>query len=1045
MVGDPCDGDINTPECNPNNTLCSVGLTCNATSCICENSGGVVGDPCDGDINTPECNPNNTLCTGDLACRASDCTCQNINNAPCDEIVSVDDLTCNPDNNLCAPDYICNNSSCLCEPGGSVGDPCDGDINTPECNPNNTLCSVGLSCNINSCECELNGIGDPCDADPATPQCEPNYFYCLSVGLVCDPLAGCTCQPAITPGTPPVIISTFPTNNQTNVCRNSMVEVVFDQKMDTSSIVKDSSFIVYNTDRMYNQEGTIYFYNLADGVYGCANVSGCTAARFFPSKVYQPNTEYIVTITNAVKSTVGLNMASDYVFRFTAGDLSLICKLDYVDVQPAYYLFTQTGETLDYVATPRAANNQAIVPLPGFYSWSWDWQVNDPDNILNEAVNDIPNIQTVSANPVNGRAELTATAEITVADASVGDTVGRQIWDTAEAETFICEYPWPATPPMRDSTGLEMKYCRGNDPNDLLGMLSDPASSHISFTNSDPDLVSEYLFNYIPASLPPDPLDKKVFNISKFENNIFGRWLTYVWHRWQGIFDINSKATAQTIEDVIGLRIYENPDMLGPRAWYESKSFPKGNPQDIIVDGFPAIKDGTSIYILGPLRAGGISAYIHVLSYNDLSSLQNEGIFDQLVKNIRFYTLTTVEKPRVARDFERIADATYIAGRVEEYKNQTGSYPNLAAGSFITGLSTSKWPSWQATLGNQLGAGLPTDPINKFTSYCSNDPALHCWQDADCGTGNVCLSGCSDGADPDTCWNEVTQEFSCPLGSSVYEYRLYGVDDFRMGVYLEETGYTLPDYMEEGGVWCDGQVYNSQGFCGDSIVQPSLGEECEIGEQVLNCPNNWASWYEPVYTSCIEAGSFACHWPEVITLDDCGGYCGDDIVQTSFGEVCDGQAGLESLGPATCYTDCSAFYCNPGYMLVGGVCVSSTQANVTITNPGSGTTGVNSLAVTYDNNQIGTIAYVVDNTVISTVANQSVGSHTYTFTNLIVGDHTLEVRLTVGATTVSDSIIYTVQGFPPPVLSVSILQPANNSSNGTDVTVSYSDKSQRNC
>jgi len=813
-----------------------------------------------------------------------------------------------------------------------------------------------------------------------------------------------------------------------------MIEVVFNQKMDTTSIIKDTSFIVYNTVNDYNQAGDLYFYTLTNGVQGCSNASGCTAVRFFPTQVYQFNTQYRVTIVNSVKNISGINMQNDYIFNFTTGGLDLICKLDYVDIQPSYYLFTYVAEMVDYIATPRSNNGQAIVPLPGFYDWSWNWVENDPDNIINVGTNEIFNIRSVSANLGNGFAYINATAEITIVDSSIDDIVGRQVQDTAEAEVFICEYPWPNIPPMQDvNYGFEMKYCRGNDVNNLLGSLSDPSISQITNTTNDPDLLREYLFNYTSVSLPGGFSKFNPYIISRLENNMLGKWLVKLWQRWQSVLNTHSEATAQTNEDVIGLRIYANPDMLGPRAWYESKSFPKGNPQDITVDGFPAIKDGTSVYILGPRRAGNISTYIFVLSYNDLASLQNKSIFDQLISNIRFYTLTAEEKPRVARDLERISDVTYIAGLVGAYKDQTGSFPTLAAGSFITGLSTSKWPSWQATLGNQLGVSLPTDPINKFTSYCSNDTNLHCWQDSDCGSGNTCLSGCATGADPETCWNEVTQEFSCPLGSSVYEYRLYGAEDFRMGVYLEDSGYELPSYIEVGGAWCDGQVYNSQGFCGDGVVQPSLGEVCEIGDQLLACPNNWASWHEPLYADCLSFGPNVCHWPD-IGGNSCGGYCGDNILQSNY-EVCDGQVGLEDKGSATCFTDCSAFYCNPGYMLVGGVCVTSAQSNVTITSPNSGTTGGNLVTLLYDNNQTGTIEYVVDNLVISTVASQSAGTHSYTFNNLTSGEHNLEVRLTVNANTVKDNILYTVIDLSLP--TVQILQPADNSSNGTNITVLY--------
>ena len=42
------------------------------------------------------------------------------------------------------------------------------------------------------------------------------------------------------------------------------------------------------------------------------------------------------------------------------------------------------------------------------------------------------------------------------------------------------------------------------------------------------------------------------------------------------------------------------------------------------------------------------------------------------------------------------------------------NYPSLAAGSYLPGMSTSKWPSWNQTLGQAVGTDLPVDPLNNF-------------------------------------------------------------------------------------------------------------------------------------------------------------------------------------------------------------------------------------------------------------------------------------------------------------------------------------------
>jgi|GEM_PF-1983778 len=922
-----------------------------------------------------------------------------------------------------------------------------------------------------------SGVGTVCDADPNTPQCDLNNNICGNFGLVCDPNANCTCQQAgYTPLTPGVV-SVIPINNQTDVCRNSIVQVTFNQKMDTGSIVWQSTFKINDNDRD-DVRGNLNFITVNNGVYGCNNPQGCTVVRFYPSRAYVQNSLHTITLTTGIKNLSGLSLPANFVSSFTTG--SQICKVNTVDLQPNYHLFTTLNESVVYMATAKDLRGGLVAPIPGFYDWNWQWVKADDDNVVNMEDVGNPDRRNIVAQSSNGLARIKATAEITTADVSIGDSVGRKISDSSEAEVFICIYPWPATPPMQDSQyGFQMKYCRGNDSANLLGMLSDPTNSIISLTTSDPDLEREYLFNYLVSSLPVGG-QTEPFIISKLQRFKIGQLLVLWWKNLLAMFNKQS-VWAQVPQDVIGLRIYNNPNRLGPRAWYEQKSFPKGNPQDITVDGFPAIKDGTSVYILGPRRAGSIETYIYVLSYNDLSSQNNIAIFNQLIKNFRFYTLTPEEKPAVARDLKRLADASFIATQLERYKNRTGNYPALSAGSYIAGMSTSKWPSWQATLGNQLGVSIPNDPINKFASYCSNNPNQSCWQNSDCGTGQ-CLSGCGEEANPDTCWNEVTQEYSCPAGSAVYQYRRYGTNDFRIGVLLEVNDYeALPTYLDVNEAYCNGTIYTGDGFCGDGIVQASLGEQCEVGQQILACNPTWPNYYNPIYQQC----ESDCSWPDA-QVSTCGGYCGDGVLQSS-NEICDGTAGLGGVGPATCYTDCSGFYCNPGYVLVGGVCqldwcnpatqdcssqipngngqyqscnyvsgnwqwsdcqVTSCnpgyvisgnscvlpQPTVTITSPANNTNGGSSVTMTFVVNQGGVYNVLRDGVIVYTTG-VNAGTYTYNFTGLTAGPHVLGVSITNANGTGNAQINYTVN--PPPQPTVTITNPTNGSTGTSTVFLTF--------
>lgn len=75
------------------------------------------------------------------------------------------------------------------------------------------------------------------------------------------------------------------------------------------------------------------------------------------------------------------------------------------------------------------------------------------------------------------------------------------------------------------------------------------------------------------------------------------------------------------------------------------------------------------------------------------------------------------------------------------------TYPELRAGTYEIGVGTSLWPSWNQTLGSELGASLPTDPVNNF------------------GNCSACV-----GCDPITCWDAINHVFHCPIGSKVYLY-----------------------------------------------------------------------------------------------------------------------------------------------------------------------------------------------------------------------------------------------------------------------------------
>ena len=99
-----------------------------------------------------------------------------------------------------------------------------------------------------------------------------------------------------------------------------------------------------------------------------------------------------------------------------------------------------------------------------------------------------------------------------------------------------------------------------------------------------------------------------------------------------------------------------------------------------------------------------------------------------------------------------------------------------------------------------------------------------------------------------------------------------------------------------------------------------------------------------------------------------------------------------------------------GSSISSSVHYNATTANVTIDNPASGTSGGNSLTLTYTINKSSVIQCRDDSGVTYTTGNGP-GRYTCTLNNLPVGTHTITVEMSDFK--VTDSIIYTVQANQP--------------------------------
>jgi hypothetical protein len=100
----------------------------------------------------------------------------------------------------------------------------------------------------------------------------------------------------------PVVISTDPLSNETNVVNNKTITATFNMVMDPLTMTA-ANFAV--------DQGTT-------SVTGTVSYNGTTIS-FAPSATLTPNTVYTCTITNAAKNAAGNAMANNYTWSFTTG------------------------------------------------------------------------------------------------------------------------------------------------------------------------------------------------------------------------------------------------------------------------------------------------------------------------------------------------------------------------------------------------------------------------------------------------------------------------------------------------------------------------------------------------------------------------------------------------------------------------------------------------------------------------------------------------------------------------------------------------------
>ncbi len=570
----------------------------------------------------------------------------------------------------------------------------------------------------------------------------------------------------------PKVTGTSPSANATNVCRNSQLDLTFDQPL-----AVQSGAVVYS-DGGTPVSGSTHLQN-----------SSTTGTLSYQPGLLQPDSSQLITLNpNAIRSLKGVTASNTFptdctlvarprtqpnqILCYQTG--KDICQIDQIRVRTEDGLnthrFTSVDEVMQYRA--EALSNRdggtVIVPVPGTYAWTWSWQS------ANSTIATVGLTSGASANPStsdvtaksNGRTLAQATATIT--EDTQGNSTGTQKNGSGEAIVDVCDNPWSFTDANDncDSGGtcndfhFTLSYCQGQDSADLL--------PYFSYTGSNAQLGAIEGQNSADTS------------------------------RLKSIF---FKETASS-KDVIGMLIFDNPDLLSPYDWFKQRFPLDTGGSSSIIAGYPAFRTGTTTYIgITDLSGGTLTGRMVVLDYNsNNASTETQNIYNQIVTKAEFNTNVTdiTEKQQILNDTKRVQDLASLKTKLAAYKTAHGSYPSLQAGTYIIGLSASTWPSWQQTLGNELGQSAPTDPTNTFAPDCKQN-----------------VGGSYENQ---TCWSESLKQFQCPADSYVYLYRSSG-DSYTLSARMEYQG--TGNFQQNAGLSdsCSG-VAGAQCSCFNYRVTP---------------------------------------------------------------------------------------------------------------------------------------------------------------------------------------------------------------------------------
>ncbi len=400
------------------------------------------------------------------------------------------------------------------------------------------------------------------------------------------------------------------------------------------------------------------------------------------------------------------------------------CQLSGININPSFHRMTTLGQVDSFYAEGVSQDGTPIGPTPGSYEWTWGWSSDAPTIASAGMTFPAPAVSNSSYSDAditalsNGQAKMSATATIKIDTAN--STVGNKVTGQSDVKVHFCVNPWTFIDSTTNCDTFGGATCSNN--NFSLSYCADTAGAPLPLFNYPGTNAASPIGSIEGTNVAADPTRLKSFFFKE----------------------------SATSRDTIGVLIFKNDEILSPLDWFKQRFPLDSGAASTVIDGYPAVKTGTTTYIgVTNLQGGTLQGLMFVFDYNsNNANPETVNIYNQLLDSLVFnYTTNSLTKGQIIRDTKRRQDLKSIQLSLASYKTSHSSYPTLASGSYISGLSTSKWPSWQSALGADLTKTLPVDPINTFTTQCTAP------------------------YEAATCWAETDKKFTCPADSKIYGYR----------------------------------------------------------------------------------------------------------------------------------------------------------------------------------------------------------------------------------------------------------------------------------